>query len=87
MKLVKTNKVISSITTSTHSFTNSYISDKPVLHEIVTAYLYAGNENQVMQFILDCSVLPLVITAYQKYGPVIQAIQSYPDLVQSSSPG
>ena len=53
------------------SFTNSYISDKPVLHEIVTAYLYAGNGNQVMQFILDCSVLPLVITAYQKYGPVI----------------
>ena len=54
------------------SFTSSFISDKPVLQPIVRAYLYAAeNGTQVMQFILDCSVLPLVITAYQKYGPVI----------------
>ena len=54
------------------SFTSNYICDKPVLQPLVTAYLYAAdNENQVMQFILDCSVLPMVITAYQKYGPVI----------------
>ena len=54
------------------SFTSSYISDKPVLQPIVTVYLFAtDNEYQVMQFILDCSVLPLVITAYQDYGPVI----------------
>ena len=54
------------------SFISIYISDKPVLQPIVEAYLYANdNENQVMQFILDCSVLPLVITAHQKYGHVI----------------
>ena len=47
-------------------FTNNYICDKPVLQPLVTAYLYAAdNENQVMQFILDCSVLPMVITAYR----------------------
>ena len=54
------------------SFTRNYISDKPVLQPIVMAYLYAtDDEKQVMQFILDCSVMPLVITAYQNFGPII----------------
>ena len=53
-------------------FTSNFISDKPVLQPIVTAYLYTtNNEDLVMQFILDCSVLPMVITAYQKYGQII----------------
>ena len=53
------------------SFTNSYISDKPVLQPIVLTYLYAADEKHVMQFILDCSVMPLVIAAYQKFGTII----------------
>ena len=52
-------------------FTTDYVSDKPVLKTIVDEYLYSDTEDDRMQFLLDCSVLPLVITAYQKHGQIV----------------
>ena len=42
-------------------FTSTYSADKPVLWPILDTYLYASCSYLRMQFILDCSVLPLVI--------------------------
>ena len=52
-------------------FTTNYVSDKPVLRKIVDAYLYSDDEDDRMQFMLDCSVLPMVIAAYQEHGQII----------------
>ena len=52
-------------------FTTEYVSDKPVLKTIVDAYLYSDAEDDRMQFLLDCSVLPMVITPYQEYGQIV----------------
>ena len=52
-------------------FTSEYTADKPVLREIVETYLCADNDELRMQFIIDCSVLPLVISSYQHHGPII----------------
>ena len=52
-------------------FTREYAADKPVLREIVETYLYSDNDELRMQFIIDCSVLPLVISSYQLHGPII----------------
>ena len=52
-------------------FTQEYICDKPVLQPAVDAYLYSPQDYLRMQFFLDCSVLPLVISSYQQHGPVI----------------
>ena len=53
------------------NFTAEYIADKPVIQQIVQTYLFSSNEEVTMQFIIDCSVLPLVIASYQKYGPTV----------------
>ena len=45
--------------------------DKPVLKKIVNMYLYSEDEEDRMQFIIDCSVLPLVIASYQLHGQII----------------
>ena len=37
------------------------------------AYLYCHIRKVVMQFIIDCSVLPMVISAYQTNGPLIHS--------------
>ena len=52
-------------------FTNEYVSDKPVLKKIVERYLFSGVEDDCMQFLIDCSVLPMVITAYHAHGKTI----------------
>ena len=52
-------------------FTSEYTADKPVLREIVKTYLGSDNDELRMQFIIDCSVLPLVISSYQLHGPII----------------
>ena len=49
-------------------FTSDYVSDKQVLKKIVAMYLYSEDEEHRMQFIIDCSVLPLVIASYQLHG-------------------
>ena len=52
-------------------FTSTYSSDKPVLRPILDTYLYANSPDLRMQFILDCSVLPLVIRGFQEHGKII----------------
>ena len=52
-------------------FTTDYVSDKPVLKKIVDTYLYLDAEDDRMQFMIDCSVFPMVITAYQVHGQII----------------
>ena len=54
-----------------HEFTRDYISDKPVIKPVIDAYLYSTDDYLRMQFLLDCSVLPLVILIHQHHGPVI----------------
>ena len=53
------------------AFTKKYIADNPVLKPIVESYLFSEDETLLMQFLMDCSVLPLVITTYQEYGAII----------------
>ena len=53
------------------AFTRNYIAEKPVLKTIIEEYLLCQDETLCMQFLLDCSVLPLVITTYQEYGAII----------------
>ena len=49
-------------------FTSDYVAAQPILSDIIRAYLYATDTKVVMQFIIDCSVLPLVISAHQTHG-------------------
>ena len=54
------------------SFTKNFVADKPVLQPIVFSYLLKTTDNYLrMQFLLDCSVLPLVITSFQAHGDII----------------
>ena len=55
-------------------FTSDYVAAQPILSDIIRAYLYATDTKVVMQFIIDCSVLPLVISAHQTHG---QATHNY----------
>ena len=52
-------------------FTLDYIADKPVLKPIIDTYLYSTQDVLRMQFIIDCSVLPMVISSYQLHGHII----------------
>ena len=54
------------------SFTMNFLADKPVLQQIVSTYLLKTTDNYLrMQFLLDCSVLPLVISCFQIHGAII----------------
>ena len=50
------------------AFTGKITDDKPVLKQIIES---SQDEELRMQFLMDCSVLPPVITAYQEYGATI----------------
>ena len=52
-------------------FTVDYVREKPVLKQVCDAYLQPSNTTLFMQFLLDCSVLPLVISAVQTHGQVV----------------
>ena len=53
-------------------FTNSILQDTPLLGPILDAYLFLNeNDDIAMQFLIDCSVLPLVIQAKQLFGDSI----------------
>ena len=54
-------------------FTLDYVAAHPYISKIVWTYLYSVSPTIVMQFILDCSVLPMVISAYQEHGPTVHA--------------
>ena len=53
--------------TKLRSFTDSYCADKPVVQLIVQLYCTPG-EPKFCQFLVDCSVLPEVVSAVQQYG-------------------
>ena len=53
------------------AFTRKVTDDKPVLKQIIESYLFSEDEELRMQFLMDCSVLPLVISAHQEYGAII----------------
>ena len=50
------------------SFTYQYIKQQPLVQEIVLSYLFSDNIYDRCQFLLNCSVLPLVIRATQDHG-------------------
>ena len=52
-------------------FTSKYIAALPLIKQITETYLGATDTKTIMQFLIDCSVLPLVISARQTYGPII----------------
>ena len=52
------------------NFTNNYVADKPIIQPITEAY-HCETKDLFCQFVVDCSVLPLVISSYQLYGPSI----------------
>ena len=43
----------------------------PVSHRLVTSFLLSDSTQKMMQFLLDCSVLPEVISGAQNYGKQI----------------
>ena len=49
-------------------YTEEYVREKPVLKQLCDAYLQPANPTLYIQFLLDCSVLPLVISAVQLHG-------------------
>ena len=51
-------------------FTAAYVADKPLLIPLIKAYL-CSSEEYFVQFMLDCSVLPMVISSYQMHGPIV----------------
>ena len=53
------------------SVTQTFAADKPAIKQIIFTYMNTDDEYLRVQFLLDCSVLPLVISRYQTHGPII----------------
>ena len=49
----------------------AYLKDKPSLLPIIRKYTITDNTTEYMQFMLDCTVLPDVITLRQQQGRVV----------------
>ena len=47
------------------------LADMPLLTPIIHEYLYEGDLDTQVQFLIDCSVMPLVISACQQFGEII----------------
>ena len=55
-----------------YHFSYTMLQDMPLLGPILSTYLFENDDDDIlMQFLLDCSVLPLVIAAKQAFGNVI----------------
>ena len=50
-----------------------YCRDKPVLSDLVCRYLHNADDLLIMQFLLDASTLPDVVSAFQVHGNYILA--------------
>ena len=50
---------------------SSIVAHMPALSPIFDKYLYQDNDDLTMQFLLDCSSLPLVIAARQFHGDIV----------------
>ena len=48
-----------------------YESQDPIAHQVVNNILSSDSQNEVMQFLLDCSVIPEVINCVQQHGSYI----------------
>ena len=55
-----------------YSFITDFSADKPVLKNVLSTYLFTDDNEFRMQFLLDPSVLPDVISACQLFGDQIQ---------------
>ena len=53
------------------AFTRNYSHDKPVLKLLLDEYFFSCNDDLRLQFLIDPSVLPHVITAVQQFGAII----------------
>ena len=53
------------------SIWNNNLPQKPISHSIVT-HLWQNPAEEMCQFLLDCSSVPIVIEATQEHGPQIQ---------------
>ena len=53
------------------SLWSAYLKDKPFLFPIIRKYTITDNATEYMQFMLDCTVLPDVITLRQQQGRVV----------------
>ena len=51
-----------------HQLAHTVAQESHLLGEIITSFLESDNYDLVMQFILDCSVIPAVITTTQVFG-------------------
>lgn len=49
------------------------VSQMPLLSPIINEYLLSNSDEMVVQFLVDCSTLPMVIAAYQLFGPSVHA--------------
>ena len=50
------------------AFTYKYLAELPLIREIVLPYLFSSDYNIRCQFLIDCSVLPNVISKTQVFG-------------------
>ena len=54
-----------------YMLSSTLLDEMPLLTPIFHSYLYCNDPNLQLQFILDCSTLPLVISARQLFGEII----------------
>ena len=54
-----------------YSLSSTLLADLPLLTPIFHSYLYCSDPDLQLQFLLDCSTLPLVISARQFFGEII----------------
>ena len=47
------------------------LASNPIYKPIVDSYLFSNDDDLKVQFLLDCSTLPLVITAHQTFGTMV----------------
>ena len=50
---------------------SNILASNPVFKPIFDAYLFCNDDNLRLQFLLDCSILPMVIQAYQLFGDYV----------------
>ena len=51
------------------AFTLRYTKDKPVIYDLCSTYLFENSDQEILvQFLTDCSILPEVVKARQLYG-------------------
>ena len=52
-------------------FTSKFATENPALQPIINEYLFSCNDDVRITFLLDCSTLPMVISARQVFGDIV----------------